>query len=60
MVKSNGLFPVWNKDTEKAIFELINIECALLRFSIFEKNDVIGSDLLLAQATFPISCLRKG
>ena len=35
------------------------METAFLRFSVIEL-DLIGSDILLAQATFPVSCIRKG
>jgi hypothetical protein len=55
----NGLFPIWFKNTICAKFEITNAECAFLSFSVFE-SDVIGSSVLLAQANFPVSCLRPG
>ena len=62
--KQNGLFPIWYNATRKeseivAIFECTNIEYTFVRFAVYEL-DLIGSDILLAQATFPVSCLRQG
>ena len=59
-VKQNALFPIWYQNTiSSAEFCVSNIHYAFLRFSVIEL-DLLGSDSQLAQATFPISCLRKG
>lgn len=62
--KQNGLFPIWydtglKKSEITAIFEVSNVECSFVRFSVIEL-DLIRSDTLLAQATFPVSLLRQG
>ena len=62
--KQNGLFPIWYDASRKqseilAVFECQSLEYIFVRFSVIEL-DIIGSDVLLAQATFPVSCLRQG
>jgi phosphatidylinositol phospholipase C, gamma-1 len=62
--KQNGLFPIWydtsrNESEIVAVFEVSNLEYTFLRFSVIEL-DLVGSDILLAQASFPVTCLRPG
>ena len=60
VVTQNGLFPIWYEQTiTSAEFHVSNIEYSFIRFAVIEL-DIIKSDILIAQATFPVSCLRKG
>lgn len=53
----NGLNPLWKNET--AVFDIICPDLALIRF-VVQDEDVFGDPNFLGQATFPVTCLRKG
>ncbi|KAA0187849.1 hypothetical protein HAZT_HAZT008848 [Hyalella azteca] len=53
---SNGLCPSWNEVFQ---FRVMNPSLALLRFVVYEE-EVFSEQMQIAQATFPITCLRTG
>ena len=60
---ANGFFPIWNSD--KFSFQIENTEVAMLQLSVYDKKSSIASaatstDMMIASASIPISCLRKG
>ena len=57
VVYNNGFFPIWNE--EKVTFTVENWTVAMLQLTIYDK-DVGTKDDLVATASIPISCLRKG
>lgn len=52
----NGLNPIWNDICE---FEVFCPELALIRF-VVQDEDMFGEPNFIAQATYPIRCLRTG
>jgi phosphatidylinositol phospholipase C delta len=65
VVNGNGFFPIWNG--EKFTFRIENYETAMLQMTVYDKGSTIanatytaGGDELVASASIPISCLRKG
>ncbi|KAL5020958.1 hypothetical protein ScPMuIL_000113 [Solemya velum] len=56
-VSDNGLNPLWKNET--AVFDIICPDLALIRF-VVQDEDVFGDPNFLGQATFPVTCLRKG
>ncbi|XP_051158448.1 1-phosphatidylinositol 4,5-bisphosphate phosphodiesterase gamma-1 isoform X2 [Leptopilina boulardi] len=55
-VVDNGFNPIWNETCE---FEIINPCIALLRF-VIQDEDMFGDSNFIAQATYPVTCLRTG
>lgn len=55
-IRDNGLNPVWN---ESFVFEINNPDLAFLRF-VVNDEDVFSDEKFLAQACFPVRCLRQG
>ena len=61
VVAANGFFPIWN--SEKFRFQVEHYEAAMLQLSVYDKKSTINAastDELVASASIPISCLRKG
>lgn len=52
----NGLNPIWN---ETFVYDIDCPELAFIRFVVNEE-DSFGDANFLAQATYPIKCLRQG
>src|SRR2546429_125234 len=52
----SGLNPVWK---ETFVFNIDNPDLAFLRFVVNEE-DMFGDANFLAQATYPVKCLRQG
>jgi phosphatidylinositol phospholipase C, gamma-1 len=52
----NGFNPVWEETFE---FFVAFPSLALLRFAVYD-IDMFGDANLIAQATYPVSCLRRG
>jgi Ca2+-dependent lipid-binding protein len=56
-VYDNGFCPIWNEETFHE-FEVYSPFVAMIQFSVWETD--VGRDDRVGDATFPISCLRKG
>ncbi|GFW13447.1 1-phosphatidylinositol 4,5-bisphosphate phosphodiesterase gamma-1 [Trichonephila clavipes] len=54
--EDNGLNPVWKESFRWTVY---NPELSLIRF-VIQCEDMFGDPNLLAQATYPITCLRTG
>lgn len=53
----NGLCPIWSNET--FTFHVTYPEISLIRFVVHHQDNFDESSLV-GQATFPISCIRKG
>lgn len=53
----NGLNPVWNDPP--FVYDIDNPELAFIRFVVYSE-DSFGDANFLAQATYPVKCLRQG
>lgn len=52
----NGFNPVWDESFE---FQVACPSLALLRFAVYD-IDMFGDANLIAQATYPVGCIRSG
>ena len=55
-IRDNGLNPIWN---ESFVFDIDTPDLAFIRFVVNEE-DSFGDPNFLAQATYPVRCLRHG
>ncbi|XP_037936423.1 1-phosphatidylinositol 4,5-bisphosphate phosphodiesterase gamma-1-like [Teleopsis dalmanni] len=55
-ISENGFNPVWNESCE---FAVINPHFAILRFEV-QDEDIFAETQLIAQACYPLNCIRTG
>lgn len=61
VVTANGFFPIWNG--EKFSFRIENHAVAMLQLCVYDKKSSLNAtstDVFVASASIPISCLRRG
>ncbi|XP_032784471.2 1-phosphatidylinositol 4,5-bisphosphate phosphodiesterase gamma-1 isoform X1 [Daphnia magna] len=55
-IPDNGICPFWDESFQ---LHILRPSLALLRFAVYD-SDMFGESCLIAQATYPLSCIRRG
>jgi phosphatidylinositol phospholipase C, gamma-1 len=57
--RGNGLYPLWSGSKNSRRLRSHDLDSAFIRFTILE-TDLLGKSCLIAQATHPLTMIRRG